>query len=204
VRTPPAAASWLADHARPILLQYFTPDCCIESTALALDFLRARGIACRELSVQVMIFNKPGWRLYQSGSHVNDSPTDKALWDTMGGWSIGIGFPHGAPKPNKFQGHLVALIEGGWLLDLSIEQASRPARGMAITAPLLAPCEVSALAAGLQVYDRSDGTVLVYGISDTIWRNVYKGARPWREKKQRREILAAVEAACDVEAACRK
>lgn len=198
--SPPPAALWLADRARPILLRRFTPDCCIESTVAALDFLRARGVACRELSVQVMAFNAAAWKLYRNGSRVQESAADRATWDMLGAWSVGIGFiDTPTPKPGRFAGHLVALVEERWLLDLSIQQASRPRHKLRLDDAVLAACDPAYLAAGgTYPYAGPDGSVLVYGLNRTFWGGAYAAARSWRDRRQRRLVLdelAAAEAA---------
>jgi hypothetical protein len=193
--TPHPLAAWLRDHARPILLSHFTPDCCIESTAAALDVLRAHGVACRELSVQAGVFNAPAWELYQRGILMHHGRAERMVWELKGAWSVGVGLiDDDVPRPGRFGGHLVALVEERWLLDLSIDQANRPLKRLDVPRPLLAEIpDPLQLGRGVQLAG-PNGHVLVYKLAQTPWRNSYKQARPWRDRAQRAGIAREIDA----------
>lgn len=188
-------AVWLTKHARPILLEHLSVDSCIESTAVGLDVLRAHGVRCRELSVHVGIFNAAGWKLYQQGLLYGHGPAEQSVWDLTGAWSVGVGLVDtDVPKPGRFGGHLVALVENRWLLDLSIDQAARLHRGILLE-PLLAPvADVAELERGL-VYTGPDDQHVVYKLSQAPWKDSYKLTRPWRDRRQRTFLAGLVERA---------
>jgi hypothetical protein len=199
VKPAPAQAVWLAENARPILLRYLHPDSCIESSALALDFLRRLGIACRELPVEVSVMNEPAWRLYEGGSTYGASPEERAAWDLAGAWGVGLGMiSTPVPRPDQYAGHLIVVVEGGWLLDLSLDQASRPRHGI-VVAPLLA-----AIPGGLHhgtAFETAGGVRLVYRPSRTLWAKTYRTAPGWTSSARRAALLGEVLAAYESEAA---
>jgi hypothetical protein len=192
VQEPPEIAAWLARHARPLILEHYRADSCIESTAIAIDVLRAYGVGVLPVPVQVKIFNEPAWRLFSRG-YYGKAPTERVAWDLSGAWSIGIGYiDTPIPLPGRYAGHLVALLTDGWLLDLSLDQASRPQHGMSLT-PLLHPVDLRDLVGQKPIFSQ-DGTVLVYSLNTTIWAKTYRAAQAWKRKSPRREIVEEIKA----------
>jgi hypothetical protein len=114
----------LVRHARSEILREFSPDSCIVSTAVAIDVLAMFGFLAQPLPVQIALFNEP----YAKRILAGQSPLEKDLvrWGQEdGSYSVGLGYGHGDPTPGKWAGHLVALVENQYLVDLSIDQASR-------------------------------------------------------------------------------
>lgn len=200
-RPPHPLAVWLADHARPILLREMTANNCIESTAAALDVLRSHGVRCRELPVELTIFNAAAWQFIKRGMLLRDADgrpvrENETAWDLAGAWSVGLGMDRDqVPTPGKYGGHLVALVEECWLLDLSIDQAQRLHRGITIDEPILCRADPAQLADGWQEYGGPDGQVVMYRLNHSIWAGAYKRARPWRDRAQRKQLADEIEAA---------
>lgn len=196
---PPAPVAWLVEHARPILLRHLRPDSCIESTAAALDFLRRQGISGRELSVTVQAFNEPAWTLVEAGVMPNDE-AGAAVWEMRNAWSIGVGYFDGpVPPPGRFGGHLVAVVHGArWLVDLSIDQASRPEKGLTIRPTVIRFGAIGKPETSLTAVS-ADGVLLVYGLNRSPWAELYRAARGWRSAAQRKliadELCAAYQSA---------
>lgn len=119
----------LMDIARPKILKEFRADSCIASTAICLDVLTRRGILAEPLAVRTMIFNQPFVaRIERTGVFPNGEK-EIAEWTAAdGSYSVGIGF--GPPQPGKWAGHLVAIAERQYLIDISVDQANRPLYGM--------------------------------------------------------------------------
>jgi len=127
----------LLQHARPIILESYAPNCCIASTAIALSVFRCFGIHAVPASVEMALVNRPlAARLLERS---NDFPTREEVvaWEPIdGSWAMGLGFPPdsraigGAPTDSHWPGHLVTYVEKRLLLDLTLGQATRPDRGM--------------------------------------------------------------------------
>jgi hypothetical protein len=108
------------------LRERFGASSCIESAAAAIDVLRASGVWVQVLAVTVLVFNALGWQLHGQGILPGLSPIEMAVWSLYDAWSAGIGTLTDVPGLGVYGGHLVALVENRWLLDLAIDQASRP------------------------------------------------------------------------------
>lgn len=114
--------------ARPIILSEFRADSCIASCRLAIDTLAYFGITGVEKAVTALVVNKEAATLLNNGMTMTDLGT---LLNTLsseqpgGPWTIGIGV--GTGKVGAWAGHLiVTLPEIHGVLDLSIDQGSRP------------------------------------------------------------------------------
>jgi hypothetical protein len=175
------------------LRERFGAASCIESAAAAVDVLRAGGIWVQVLAVTVLVFNAIGWQLHGQGILPGLSSTEMAVWSLYDAWSVGIGTLTDVPSPGAYGGHLVALVENRWLLDLAIDQASRPDHGVTLS-PLLVAIEPSRLAADGEIVELSDGTVLVYHLNLAPWAGAYRHMQAWTDKRQRAEVASAVRA----------
>jgi hypothetical protein len=192
--SPPPLTIRLRDLARPELMARFGARCCIEATAATLDVLRAGGVRARELPVTVMVFNAAGWRLQGQDILPGRSPVDETVWRLQGACSVGIGTLCDVPRPGHYGGHLAVLVEERWLLDVSIDQASRPEDGVNLT-PLLADITPSQLELDGEVIPQVDGSVVVYRLNPTPWAGAYRRMRAWTDKRQRAEVAAAIRSA---------
>lgn len=115
----------LAHIGRPEILKRFKPDSCIASTRVGIEVLKRFGITAEAIPVKVMVYNEPLWKRMTAGSF------DGTFNDED--WSVGIGMgydPRRRPE-DGFNGHLVIKTEG-LLVDLAIDQASRPEKGLPI------------------------------------------------------------------------
>jgi len=173
------------------LLDRFGATSCIESTAAALDVLRAGGLLVHVLAVTVLVFNAAGWWLHERGVMPGGSAVDMAVWTLQGAWSVGIGTLTDLPSPGSYGGHLVALVEKRWLLDLAIDQASAPEFGVNL-APLLVPIEISRLNGAGEPIILPDGSVLVYHANPAPWAGAYRRMQAWTNRHQRAEVAAAI------------
>lgn len=121
-------------YGRQEILKDFRPDSCIASTGLVIDVLKFFGFSAAALPVQVTIFNPPmAERWLREG--IPESPDVTLAWEKEdGSWALGLGF---GPKENGnasgYIGHLVALVEERIVIDLSLDQANRPARSIALS-----------------------------------------------------------------------
>lgn len=122
------AIQTLLDTARPKILKEYRADSCIASTAICVDVLTRLGILAEPLAVRLMIFNQPFVaRIEQTGIFPKGDEIKE--WTAEdGSYSVGIGF--GPAQPGKWPGHLVAIAEKKYLIDISVDQANRPIYGM--------------------------------------------------------------------------
>ena len=115
----------LVNFGREEILRDYSPGGCIASTRIAIDVLDYFKINAKPLSVKVEIFNEAMVKRIEAGVH-GGSHEERIKWfEEDGSWGIGIGF---GGQPGRWPGHLVALVENKWLLDMSLDQANRPER----------------------------------------------------------------------------
>lgn len=113
--------------ARPIIRQDFAAASCIASTAITIEVLRLHGISAVPFPCKVLVFNAPFVQRIEREDRFPDA-AETIVWTTGTDlWSVGLGFsrPH-----EQHVGHYVALAEGRYLIDASIDQASRPEKGI--------------------------------------------------------------------------
>lgn len=123
------------EKAMPKLLEDrgFNPDSCILATRVAILALGEFGIKATPIVCRVDILNAAYAKAMREGRLEPGSLTDadaKVLQEE-GCWALCIGDPRheGVLRPDGrrgFNGHVVALVERKWVLDLTIHQASRP------------------------------------------------------------------------------
>lgn len=119
--------SALVSAAPPEVTRSFGPASCIPATRVAVEALARFGVSSHAVPVQVHAFNREAWAL-------REAPREVLLADGRA-WSLGVGFTASAPKEIQrsnvpgYDGHLVVRAEE-WLVDLSIAQVNRPARGI--------------------------------------------------------------------------
>lgn len=108
----------------------YRPDCCIAGTWMVREVLDRFGVPSKPLTCRCLVFNQKqfDWML-KNGRMMRED--EKPLMDEIGGWVVGVGY--GDPQPGKWPGHLVAVAAGRYLLDVSITQASRPAKNINLT-----------------------------------------------------------------------
>lgn len=104
------------------------PNSCILSTRLGVEWLRAHRIRAQALPVRLLVFNAAGWELAQAAQPMaewNDARV--AEWNAVGAWSVGIGI---GTDGGGWDGHLVVIADGRYLVDLSAGQVQRLRRGI--------------------------------------------------------------------------
>jgi hypothetical protein len=125
----------LVRHARPIIREYFSADSCIASTRIGLDVLEFFGLHGQPMPVMLAVWNADALALIervgidQAGPQILAQPLDQ----TGGPWTVGIGArPEGNDtRPGGWNGHLViGLPRHDVLVDLSVDQASRPLKNI--------------------------------------------------------------------------
>jgi hypothetical protein len=148
-----------ANEAGPIFRHYFTPDCCLNGTRVALEAMKHFGVEARPLTTQVMLFNKLFWERIQAKGEMPDEEECQA-WVREGGWSIGIrGQSTGRPG---WPYHLVAIADS-FLIDSSMRQFNRPERNIEVPDLSLSKATPDFLAGRLPlVLSSASGLVISY------------------------------------------
>lgn len=131
---------------RPLILEYFSRDSCVATARIVIDTLDYFGIVARPLAVEAIIFNGEARAIIQSGSSLAELYQVMAsipLSRRGGPWTLGLGLND---DPKVAAGHVVVHVPSvSELLDLSIDQASRPQKGLVLS-PMAIPLAGSAFA----------------------------------------------------------
>lgn len=140
----------------PAIRAHYTAGSCIASTKIGLAVLAALGVEARPVVVQAAVGNRTWWDYITMRT-----PAAEILADPSA-WSVGLG----VPNPGKdWHMHLV-IVTARALVDLTLDQATRPSRGIRL-APMafgLSPEERRRLVTGQQLafHDDTGGGVVIY------------------------------------------
>lgn len=125
----------VADAARAAVLRRFRPDSCIATTRVVIETLRYFGVPARPWAVNMIMFNAAAWPLAVAKVPATDWPEDA--------WSVGFaaaGFAKDGTADPDNVGHVVALAAtpaGRRMVDASIDQVGRPAKGIPAMRPMI-------------------------------------------------------------------
>lgn len=97
------------------------PNSCILSTRLGVEWLRAHRIRAQAMPVALVVFNPAGWELVQAGIAADRADE----WDAAGAWSVAVGLGVTEGSGPGWDGHLVVIADGRYLVDLSAGQVQR-------------------------------------------------------------------------------
>lgn len=104
----------------------FNRDTCILHSRVAVDVLRELGVRARPLACRMMAGND-SWRALSLKLGRYPVPDE---WEPET-WCLGIGY---GPDPRlerpRYDGHVIVVVNERWAVDLTLDQASRPAKGM--------------------------------------------------------------------------
>jgi hypothetical protein len=171
---------------------YYAPDCCIAATRIALDVLEHFQIPGRPLATRLLVFNSVFREWVESHDRMPETRDEIDEVFDRGGWSLLVGAETYTTPPTGgrgFDGHLVAYLDEGYIIDLSIAQASRPRYNIRL-APLVAKmpegfCEAGTVA--LQ-YPQKDGRDLILKY-EVIDNERYLSSPDWLH--DRRKIVSS-------------
>jgi hypothetical protein len=140
-------------------------DSCVLSSWLGREVLREHGINATAVPCLAIVANPALWQLAEEDelalAHLVFEGSEEEL-AAAGGYTVGIGF--GSKQPGRWQGHLILTTRNpDRLLDLTLDQASRPRHDM-IVEPMSVAVDRKALA-GLQ---RGEGAIPVLDQSGTV------------------------------------
>ena len=176
----------LLKHARAEILRYYRIDSCIISTRVAVEVMKQLGYAAYPQSVACSVYNaamvkriqKLGWPSSQEEfqAWIKEDPSI---------WSVAIGHRH--PGETGFVGHLVAIIEKNILVDLSLDQASRPQYNMELC-PYARIVTDEFLKGEKSVAIVNDMAIAYEITNESDW----KLSSNWTDKRQYEPLVAAV------------
>lgn len=109
----------------------FKRDTCVLHTRTAVAVFRELGFQVQPRSVAVLAMNEAFYARVAEGK-VPSKETERE-WIDSGAWSVNIGrmpWEDRQHNPGRFDGHLVTAVEGRWLFDPTLDQASRPQKGI--------------------------------------------------------------------------
>jgi hypothetical protein len=190
-RSIQAVTTAIGEVARRELLKDFRPDCCIATARTVIRVLRYYGFDAQPLAVRAMIFNPIYAAAFDNGTARTQDDADWKEWmDSVGAWSVGVGYPDGTPG---FGGHLVALVSTSsvFFIDASLDQASRPAKGIVLPESIFIPVTREFLITpGEQLVFRHDtGMLLVY---ERIVNESFRSSPDWKDKTRTKRAMKAI------------
>jgi hypothetical protein len=152
---------------RPIMLEYTARRSCIAATRMGLEVLRYFGVAAVPQPVRLGAFNATAWAALAAGQPLDTEHTDA--------WSVGVA---GVGQPRSrggWDGHLALLVRDAVLLDLSLDQFSRPEHQLVLAASWF-PLPPEFFQDGWVTYQHALGAVIRYQrLHDASW----KRSRDW-------------------------
>jgi hypothetical protein len=181
----------LAVQARPRILQRWREDSCIATTRICLDVCRALDISARPAAVTATAFNAPlvRWIREHPRGTIDEMREFQRVSD---GHSVGVGYPEGTNSQGPgWSGHLVLLAPAKspkWLLDASIDQASRPQHAMRLT-PTVIDIDREFMSGKVLESYMPDGTMLWHQLIDN---KQYLQSPDWTDRARRQQIVADI------------
>ena len=170
-------------------------DSCIAASRIGMDFLAELGIHSEAVRVEAMLISADLANRYRQEGRLPSSQEERERWVAeTGGHSVGLGYPMGDGKPGL---HVVLLVAGRWLWDLSIDQADRRHLGLRVPGPLAIDLEDAEAFKRGKVWQRSteDGDFVSYRIAaerSEDWRQSNNWRRDGRDAPDRRELVEAL------------
>jgi hypothetical protein len=136
--------SALGPIVRPAMLTRFKPNCCIATCKILKEVFAYYGFKAKAFPVMAYIYNQRMTELLNTREIIlpRDEQERLALFDQTGAWGVGFCNYPGLNQQTLdgdeiFRGHLVLKVDG-WLVDGSLEQASRPQRDIKLPGMLWA------------------------------------------------------------------
>lgn len=111
-----------AEEAPKEIYRHYRGDSCLVSTRISLEVLKKLHFKdVRTMAVEVNIFNP----LYSSKGRLPESHEEAEAWKAEGAWQIVVGDMTVEHPPDYWPGHIVTIVNGTTMIDLSIAAAGR-------------------------------------------------------------------------------
>ena len=114
----------------------FGADSCIAATRIVVDVLKRFDTRAEALTVQVMVVNRAFLERAKREVPPHERYELERWYLESGAYTVGIGV--GEAEPGKWPGHLVAVVKREFLVDVTLDQANRPARDILLPPYLVA------------------------------------------------------------------
>jgi hypothetical protein len=139
---------FLSEVRKLILTSGATPDSCIGSTKVLCQLGESFGLRVEPLVVEAYVYNS-AFVMHFANHGFDITPADVERIGGEGGFYIVLGSRREEDKsddPKEWNGHLVAVVyppkglyETPHVIDISLDQAHRPARGLLLQEPVVFP-----------------------------------------------------------------
>jgi hypothetical protein len=188
-----------APVARPVLLDYSLPNCCIAACAILGRVFRWYGYDSEPIPVRVHAYNAKMLEIIAKGQAIpaRGDPQRQLWFDLTGAYGIGImpesadlmrGVPGGG-----WGGHLVLRVKDR-IVDASIAQASRPGAGIEFPDFLTFPADPEFLAGADHALQLARGGLAILSrLEDRDWRSAPDWTHGQRQLEPMNEIIRRVE-----------
>lgn len=133
--------------AAPQLLRRWrvNPDSCVLATRATCLALAAVGVRASAFPTRLDVFS-PSWIEQMRAGWDPRQPADPDRQRELaerGVWTVAIGDPQGEGRPRPdgrpgYNAHLLCLVDGRWLVDMTLHQAARPQKGIDVQPHLFA------------------------------------------------------------------
>lgn len=124
-----AAMDRLLEVVPPIMREIgYSQRTCVLQTRIATVVLREQGVRARPLACDLLVGNAAWLRLMgELGRYpnVNEFRGEE--------WTVGVAAENPDPAVPGYNGHVVTVVEEAHVLDLTVDQASRPQKGIVLT-----------------------------------------------------------------------
>lgn len=177
-----------AEAARPILLDHFTPNCCIGATAVTIKVFRALGVKAQPLTCRLLCFNSSFIARAEAAGHLPHTPDEIKDFVADGvSWSVGTGLTDSV-------GHLVAILpDHNLLIDSSIEQINRPLKNIVYPPVLILETTRAFCLGRSKAHFHSESGLLIYEpFHVRRWRNAPDWIDSTRHAEPVQKILEAI------------
>jgi hypothetical protein len=104
-------------------------DNCVTIARVASHVLARFGIPAQVVPVRFHLMNRQMRELYEEHGRLPQTVAESRKWLEAGAYSVIV---DDAPRPGRFNGHLILVTEH-FVIDPSVDQASRPERGLVAT-----------------------------------------------------------------------
>jgi hypothetical protein len=164
----------------------YRPDCCIAATRILLSVADYFRLTALPLCVQATVFNPVMSQRLEHEAMPSQEEAERS-WFPAGCHSVGLGVP-GDSEPGRWQGHLVAVVERH-LLDITLDQASRPQHGIVLPAVCVCPLDLDFLMRRAMLQGRCNGCLVRY-LALPTGAGDFQRAPDWRSKRHHATIAA--------------
>lgn len=159
---------------REEVLKVYREDSCIATSKATLELVKQLHVDAYALPVVCMIANEPLWR-YADEHGVY--PAVGSAEYPEGGYGVGVGM--GVKQEGRWPGHLVVIAERKWLLDFSLDQATREDQHISLGPQVISVSE-RWLRRTDQIHIYQAGSVRLHYMKHVgEYANDYKNAPDW-------------------------